>query len=31
MVFIPLKTEKAGNVPARTLSKKTTEAELKVV
>jgi hypothetical protein len=31
MVFIPLKTERAGKVPARTLSEKTTEADLKVV
>jgi hypothetical protein len=31
MVFIPLKTEKAGNVPTRTLLEKTTEADLKVM
>jgi hypothetical protein len=28
MVFIPLKTERAGNVPARTLSKKSNGAVL---
>jgi hypothetical protein len=31
MVFIPLKTERAGNVPTQTLSEKITEADLKVV
>jgi hypothetical protein len=31
MVFIPLKPESTGNIPAQTLLKKITEADLKVM